>query len=171
MADKATVRAGRLDPAHGLLLTRGDLRRPFERSGFDWQLPAAEGVLQNHFPDRGELRLNFSGDQPEGVLALYQSVPVLGGGSYWLTFRYRTQEMPHTDGLSWQVWDYAGQRTIPASCELRPRGDWGDGEARFTVPAGVSVVRLGLVSERASGSTRVRGTISLRNLALTGGHA
>ncbi|HEY3836261.1 MAG TPA: hypothetical protein VGL72_06800 [Bryobacteraceae bacterium] len=166
MAARGTIRTEPLDPTQGQSLTNGSLERPFEHIGFDWYLPHAEGVAQGHFPASGEVRFEFSGDQPEGVLALYQSVPVVPGAAYRLSFRYRTSDMDHGDGLAWQVWDYAGQRILPVACRLSPRNAWTAGEAAFAIPKGVSLVRLGLVYQRASGFTRVRGTIAFREFAL-----
>jgi hypothetical protein len=166
MARHGLIHAERLDPEQGSSLTNRDLKRAFERVGFDWRLPPAEGVMQNHFPDTGEVRLEFSGDQPDGVLTLHQSVPVLPGGAYRLQFRYRTERMAQADGLSWQLWDYAGQRAIPVTCKLTPNQDWVTGEACFTIPKNMSIARLGLESRRANGSTRIHGTLALRSLAL-----
>jgi len=166
MVARGMLQGERLDPEHGQSLTNGALKRPFERIGFDWRLPPAEGVAQNHFPDSGEVRFDFTGDQPEGVLPLYQAVPVVGGRAYRLTFRYRTAGMQHCDGLSWQVWDYAGQRLIPVACMLSPHQEWSAGEAGFVIPTGVSMARLGLLYQRATGSTRIAGTVAFTGFAL-----
>jgi hypothetical protein len=55
---------------------------------------------------------------------------------------------------------------MPVACKLSPSADWAAGEARFTIPTGVSIARLGLESRRANGSTRIHGTVALRSLAL-----
>jgi hypothetical protein len=164
MVAHGTLHAERLD-ASTSPLTNGDLKRPFEPLGFDWRMPPADGVLQNHFTDTGEVRFQFSGDQPEGVLPLYQNIPVVPGAAYRLTFRYRT-DMDHAGGLSWQLWDYAGQRQIPVGCKLAPHQDWSPGAAVFMVPKGTSVACLSLVYYRASGSTRIRGAVSFTDFAL-----
>ena len=166
MADRGMMRSEHLDPEHGQSLSNRDLKRPFERVGFDWRLPPAEGVLQHHFMDTAEVRFEFSGDQPEEVMVLYQSIPVAPGGTYRLTFRYRTPGMDHAEGLAWQVWDYAGQRPIPVTCGLTAQQEWTRGEARFTIPGALSIVRLGLVYQRASGSTRIHGTAAFDGFSL-----
>jgi hypothetical protein len=170
MVEHGLVRGERLDPERGQSLTNGDLTRPFERLGFDWRLPPAEGVLQNHFPEgsagAGEVRFEFSGDQPDGVLAMFQNIPVAPGGEYRLTFRYRTVEMDHAGGLTWEVWDYAGKRPLPVTSKLAPHEGWTPGEATFAIPKGVSIARLGLESRRATGSTRIRGTVAFTSFAL-----
>jgi len=166
MVRQSMIPGEQLDPEHGRSMTNAGLKRPFERVGFDWRLPQAEGVAQNHFLESGEVRFEFSGDQPEGVVPLYQSVPVAPGGAYRLTFRYRTAEMAHANGLSWQVWDYAGQRLIPVQCKLTPHQDWIPGEASFVIPRNVSLARLGLACQRASGSTRVAGTVAFTGFSL-----
>ena len=79
--------------------------------------------------------------------------------------------MEHTDGLSWQGWDYAGQRVIPVTSRLTPQTEWAQGEANFVVPQGVSIARLGLVYQRAQGSTRIRGTAAFSSFALNLGKA
>ena len=166
MVARGTVRGELLDPARGQSLTNGDLKRPFEHVSFDWQMPPAEGVLCNHFPDAGEVRFDFSGDQPEGVLVFYQSVPVVPGDGYRLLFQYRTENMDHADGMTWQVWDYANQHVIPVTSRLIPHAEWTAGEAAFTIPRGVFIARLGLVCQRASGTTRIRGTAAFRGFSL-----
>jgi hypothetical protein len=166
MAARGALHSEHLDAERGASLTNADLKRPFERAGFDWQMPQAEGVLQDHFANQGEVRFVFSGDQPEGVLVLYQNVPVVEGGRYRLSFRYRTPDLDHIEGLAWTVWDHAGQREIQTDCQLATQPDWKRGEARFTVPKGVTMVRLGLVYRRASGSTRIRGTTAFAGFAL-----
>ncbi len=166
MVDHGTVRSERLEPEHGRSLSNGDLKRAFGRVGFDWRMPAADGVLQNHFTDSGEVRFEFSGDQPEDVLLLYQSIPVVPGRSYCLSFRYRTCDMDHAEGLAWQVWDYAAQRAIPAASQFAAHPEWTHGEARFRVPGNVSMVRLGLAYRRTSGTTRIRGAAALANFGL-----
>lgn len=165
MIAHGTVHAERLNPASSPL-TNGALKRPFELLGFDWQMPSVEGVLQDHFTDTGEVTFQFSGNQPEGVLPLYQSIPVVPGAAYRLTFRYRAVNINHAEGLSWQLWDYAGKRPIPVTCNLAPGQDWSPGDAQFTVPKGVSIACLSLAYHRASGSTRIRGTVAFIDIAL-----
>ena len=165
MIDHHILHSERLDPAGGQSLINGDLQRPFQRAGFDWRMPPVDGVLQNHFPDTGEVRFQFTGDQGETVLPLYQNIPVVPGAAYRLTFRYQTPGMDHVDGLSWQLLDFAG-RIIPATGKLAPHPHWSAGEAAFTVPQPIAIVRLGLVCQRATGSTRIRGTAGFRELRL-----
>lgn len=166
MIERGMVRSERLDPERGESLSNADLKRPFTRVGFDWRMPAADGVLRSHFTDSREIRVEFSGDQPESVLVLYQSLPVTGGGAYRLTFRYRTAEMEHAKGLAWQLWDYAGQRAIPVTGKMEAHAEWTLGEAGFVVPRNAPLVRLGLGYQRASGSTRIRGTVVLAGFRL-----
>lgn len=164
MVARGTLRAEHVDPDQGRSLTNGDLKRPFERAGFDWRLPPAEGVAQEHFVSAGECRLEFSGDQPEGVMPLYQNLPVVPG-AYRLAFQYRTGA-EHVEGLSWQIWDYARHQFVPVRCRFSPHAEWAGGEAAFTIPQGASIVRLCLIYHRASGSTRIHGTVSFRDFAL-----
>jgi hypothetical protein len=166
MANHRLIHTNPLAPHRGQSLSNGDLRRPFERVGFDWRMPPAEGVLQNHFSDSGEVRFEFSGDQPDCIIPLFQSIPVVPGASYRLAFRYRTEAMEHADGLSWQIWDYMGRRSIPVACKITTHQDWSSSEAAFSIPSGVSIARLGLIYQRASGSTSTRGTIALTDFSL-----
>jgi hypothetical protein len=166
MIDRGTVRSERLAPEQGASLSNPDLKRPFARVGFDWRLPPAEGVLRSHFTDSRELRVEFSGDQPESALILYQSIPVVAGCAYRLTFRYRTPDMDHVEGLLWQIWDYAGQRSISVAGKMEAHPEWTPGEARFTIPKDVSIVRLGLAYQRPAGSTRIHGTTAFTGFRL-----
>ena len=171
MAAHGTIHGELLDAANGRSLTNGGLKRPFERVGFDWSLPHTDGMAQSHFLETGEIRCEFSGDQPEGALALYQNLPVVPGAVYRLGFRYRTSDMDHADGLKWQLWDYAGQHILPTACRLTPQKNWTAGEAAFSIPKGVSIVRLGLVYQRASGSTSVKGSATFSSFSLREGLA
>jgi hypothetical protein len=74
--------------------------------------------------------------------------------------------MEHAKGLAWQLWDYAGQRAIPVTGKMEAHAEWTLGEAGFVVPRNAPLVRLGLGYQRASGSTRIRGTVVLAGFRL-----
>ena len=74
--------------------------------------------------------------------------------------------MDRTEGLTWQLWDYAGKRTIPVASTLTPHQEWTSGSARFIIPQDVSIVRLDLVYRRISGSTRITGSGDFAAFAL-----
>lgn len=166
LIDNRTLPYTKLDPQHGRSLTNGDFKLPFERVGFDWLLLPSDGIMESHFPADGEVRLQFNGEQPEGVMPLRQSVPVIPGTSYHLTFQYRTAEMEHAAGLAWQAWEIPGEAPIPVDSTLTPHEEWTSGQAGFTVPKGVSMIMLGLGYHRVGGTTRIQGTTAFRALDL-----
>ena len=54
------------------------------------------------------------------------------GAGYRLSFRYRTPGLDHADGLEWQVWDYAGERIVPApvsKLDAQPGVDLGEADS------------------------------------------
>jgi hypothetical protein len=144
-----------LDPARGQSLTNGSLKRAFEPLGFDWRLTKVGGVASSHYPEDGEVRFEFSGDQREDCILLSQPVPVVAGASYRLTFRYRTSGMKSCDGLVWQ-----------STSTLEPHEDWTAGAATFTVASNARLATLELAYHRKPGTTRIEGVAEFREFGL-----
>ncbi len=76
----------------------GGFAAPPAGRGFDWRWPAnAEGVTLTHQP--GELRVTFSGKQPESVVVLRQAVLPEAGRRY----RLRVEAGGAVEGLAWRL--------------------------------------------------------------------
>ena len=144
-----------LDPARGQSLTNGSLKRGFAPLGFDWRLTQVNGVASSHYPEDGEVRIEFGGDQREECILLFQPVPVVAGARYRLTFRYRTSGMKSCDGLMWQL-----------TSTLEPHEDWTGGAASFTVAPNARLATLELSYHRKPGTTRISGVVAFREFGL-----
>jgi hypothetical protein len=95
---------------------------------------------------------------------LTQVVPTQENTEYQLQARYRTSEIAAGSGLSWRITDLDGAslaigRSLSSEEETTER-------LAFRTPAGCRLVRLTLAYQRTPGTTRIEGTLILRNVAL-----
>ena len=135
------------------------------RHGFDWRFTSTEGL--HIAPAPAGLRINLGGDQPENCGVLTQFV-VLPPGAYRLRCRYSTKTgifspPSASTGLHWRV--YYG-RNLLASSPALPLSDRGDVTLEFRVPAGARGGRIALHHLRASGATRMEGTVTLAEVTI-----
>jgi hypothetical protein len=154
-----------LDPARGLSLTNGDFSVAPGSLGFDWRLPETQGITAAMEENPAGLRVSFLGEQPESCEALTQLLPVLENTDYEFRFTYRTSGISPGTGLGWRITDASGVRTIAepeslSSEEETPRS------VRFRTPKGCDLIRLALAYRRVLGTTRIEGSIVLRNLRM-----
>jgi hypothetical protein len=170
-----------LDAERGMSLTNGAFATPPLSNGFDWRLPADVGL--RHISNPGALRIVFSGRQPESCEALSQWLPLLPQRKYRLRFEYRTADLENPTGLSWQLRDPSGGG-LPLDSPLVAGGDWRAQEVSFSTSSTSStpsahstqsthstsgetrLARLGLLYRRATGTTRIEGSLWLRNVVL-----
>jgi hypothetical protein len=142
-------------------LVNGAFRTPPASRGFDWRLPSIPGVAAAL--DRGALRIEYTGDQPERCEALYQYLLLTPGRAYTLRWEYRTAGIAPDTGLRWRVLD--GPAVLAESSGLSS-GEWTAGALRLDTPASINAPRLVLLYQRAPGSTRIEGALWLRNVGL-----
>ena len=134
--------------------------------GFDWRLPAVEGIsVSREEESRGGLRITFSGRQPEDCEALVQLVPSQQKMHYELKFEYRTQGIPNGAGLGWRITDASGGTVLKEGLSLASEAD-AEGQLSFETPADCRLVRLALRYHRTLGTIRMEGFLVLRNVAL-----
>jgi hypothetical protein len=130
--------------------------------GFDWRLPAVEGVSVSRLEQPSGVRVLFTGNNPEQSEPLLQWLPAEPGVAYAFTWRHSTRDIPSGAGPRWVVSAEAGG-ILGESDHL-----WSDGGAAgrlvFVAPAGCRVVRLALVYQRAPGTSRFSGSVSLSEL-------
>jgi len=143
-----------LDPARGLSLTNGDLRHAPTGIGFDWRFGSPSGIAVS--PSTGELRLQFSGRQPEACSIGWQLVPLVRGARYRLGFQRQALDAASADGLGWSIEEPAG---TPVETGQLP-----DGSLDFVSPA--AVLRLILVYRRPPGEPRLEGAVAIRGVQL-----
>lgn len=168
LVDNRQIPFGRLQPAQGRVLTNGDFRVSPTSQGFDWRLPAIDGISASG-DERGELRLTFSGNQPENCEALVQFVPVQEDVEHELKFEYRTDGIVAGSGLRWRITDQNGGRILVDAHNLSSEREE-SGKVSFMVPAGCKIARLALVYNRVQGTTRIEGFIILRKVELKPTH-
>jgi hypothetical protein len=142
-----------LDAAAGASLTNGNFEHTASNLGFDWRLEKAPWIEWSR--TAGGMRLTLSGNQPESCILARQYVPVLSGRRYRLRITESAGTTP-ANGFNWMVHDLSGR---PAAIEHTP-----DGWAAFA--ATEPVVRLELLYQRPSGSTRFAGTVTLPAIRL-----
>jgi tetratricopeptide (TPR) repeat protein len=149
----------------GGLLYNGDFAASPTGHGFDWRLPAIEGISAAQEENPVGLRLAFSGAQPEDAEPLVQLAPVDENGAYVLAFGYRTSGIAAGTGLYWRVGD-ANRGDIIVSGESLASDDPTGNRIAFVAPPGCHLVRVALAYRRRPGTTRISGFIVLRDVEL-----
>jgi tetratricopeptide (TPR) repeat protein len=155
-----------LAPKAGASLTNGDFANAPVEHGFDWRMPAAEGVTVERGGLPPRLWITLDGREPEACDLLQQVLAVAPARKYRLRFRYQTDGIGAPSGLRWRVSDVAGRAAIATDSGDLESEQETDGAMRFTVPAEVRLARLALVYRRAPGSTRIEGRVSLSAVSL-----
>jgi hypothetical protein len=96
---------------------------------------------------------------------LDQILPVEPGLAYRLTYSSRASGIPAASGLRWHVGDLATGREL-STTPVGGAGDaWREETLGFVAPADTGGVRLVLEYRRASGTTRIEGTLWLRQIS------
>ncbi len=162
LARRKLIPFPQIDPARGPV--NGAFQTPPSGNGFDWRLNAADGIEASQ--DQPGLRLSFAGTQPEAWEPLWQYVVLEPASRYRMTFVYATADLPPASGLRWRVLDLTAEPAVLAQSENLAHDDWNDGSVLFQTPAGMRLGRVDLSYRRAPGTTRIEGSIHLRNVAL-----
>lgn len=155
-----------LDPANGRSLTNSDFRLDPLAAGFDWRLSDIDGIIPFRSTSPPALRFTFSGNEPERCDLLQQSVPVLPGAPYRLSFDYRTSANHPQTGLQWKLFHAATGAPVPAISPQLSSPDWQTSAVSFRVPPDIRELRLVLNYQRLTGTVRIEGEVWLRNLRL-----
>jgi hypothetical protein len=155
-----------LDASHGRLLTNGDFAQPPLGSGFDWRVPQIEGVASVRSGSPAYVRLAFSGKQPEDCRPLSQLLSVTPGAAYKLRFEYQTEGIPVEAGPRWRIYDATGHTELPGHSPLLASDDWRTEAASFTAGTDTRWVWVTLGYQRMPGTTRIEGSLTLRNISL-----
>ena len=157
---------GRLAPEAGVSLTNGDFASAPVEHGFDWRMPAAEGVTVERGGLPPRLWATLDGHQPESCDLIQQVLAVEPARKYRLRFRYQTDGVAAGSGLRWRVSDVAGRQEIATDAADLASEQEADAGIRFTVPAEVRLARLALSYRRAPGATRIEGRVALAAVSL-----
>lgn len=163
------VRYSALAPESGSVLTNGSFAEPTIAHGFDWRITSAPGVFVAQMPAPAGWSISLSGDQPEQCEILSQYLPLEAGRDYRLKYRYRSTPAPMAfdnpdTGIRWRVYGAGG--SVVAQSDPLARDGGGEESFDFTMPAPGSGARLVLAYNRASGSTRTEGAVTLECVAV-----
>jgi tetratricopeptide (TPR) repeat protein len=165
--EAAAGRVGFRTPAGegGQLAANGDFAVPPSSRGFDWRLPAVEGVSVSREENARGLRVTFSGREPEDCEVLAQWVPVREKMQYELGFTYRTRGIATGQGLGWRITDANRGTALGEGAGVASEED-AEGRLTFATPAECRLVRLALRYHRSPGTTRMEGFLILRSAAV-----
>jgi hypothetical protein len=154
----------------GPYLTNGDFRSRISGVGFDWKVPAAQGVFRVQRPTEfgaRALEVRLTGGQSDNALLLSQVVP-LPPGQYLFRYEYATQRLPRLSGLFWTVRDNQTERVLAQSPFVEAAEDyWNTVSFLFDAPPDVKFFRLEFRYLRAEGTDRHRGRYVMRRAALS----
>jgi hypothetical protein len=154
-----------LSPGSEKILTNDNFSLAPAVQGFAWRLPTVDGIGASREENPSGLRLTFSGEQPENCEPLLRVLPVLENTTYEFTATYRTARIPPDSGLGWRVTDMDGGNLMGPPESLASE-DGAQAKVRFIAPPGCRLVRIALGYRRALGTTRIEGSIILREAGL-----
>ncbi len=166
LAGRRLISAAPLDPSRGRFLTNGDFSSPPLLRGFDWRVVPHEGVSVARDVSPPALKLTFSGKQPEQCEVLRQAVPLAGGKRYTLRFGFRSEGIPAESGPRWVVYDAVSGRPLSGDSPSLSGPDWTTQALEFTAPPEISLARLAVAYRRAPGTTRIEGSVWIREVTL-----
>jgi tetratricopeptide (TPR) repeat protein len=155
-----------LAPEAGASLTNGDFSAAPVEHGFDWRMPALEGVTLERAGLPPRLWITLDGHEPEVCDLAEQALAVAPGRKYRLRFRYQTDGLAAASGVRWRLMDIAGHTEIESDAvDLSSEQD-AAATVRFQIPADVRLVRLVLAYRRTPGTVRIEGRVAVADLAL-----
>ena len=138
-----------LDPAGDRLVTNGDFLQAPSSRGFDWRLVGQIGVTAA--AEGGELRVAFTGRQPERCLIAWQYVPTAPETRYRLRWEARAGGGEPARGIAWVVSDAEPGAQSANSQEFLAAKD---------------LTRICLICQRPVGSARLEGTVWIGHVRL-----
>jgi tetratricopeptide (TPR) repeat protein len=168
MAARHSLDYPELVPDRGISLTNGGFAKEVLSHGFDWRVSQTEGIFFRQDDSPPGLWFEFSGKQPEQCELLSQFVPVEPAKPYRLVVKYATEGLEGDIGIDWRVVDQGSKADL-----LLGAGHVGASEGRekaepyrFQTPEDARLVKLVLVYNRALGTVRIKGSLSLKGVAL-----
>ncbi len=165
LAEERRIPFEQVGTAAGKLLTNANFTVEPTSHGFDWRLPAVEGVSVSRQETPPGLRLAFSGKQPEACELLLQFIPVQPDSGYEMTYTYRTSDIDPNTGISWQVLGGEKDQPLTTSESLSSQNET-TGRLFFKTAPRQQLARLSLRYQRMPGTTRIEGYLVLRELRL-----
>ena len=146
-------------------ITNAAFSRQPSSNGFDWHIGNAPGVSAFFNTSPNALGFEFSGDEKEPVLLMYQVVPVTPGKAYKLTVDYSTSGISSGSGVAWVVSSFSSGAEIARTDSLSAE-QGGEVSACFVAPEDVKFINLLLEYQRQPGTVLVEGKITLYKTSL-----
>jgi hypothetical protein len=162
---------GGLIPYHALIpgsanaITNATFSRQPSSSGFDWRVGNPTGISAFFNTNPNALGFEFSGDEAETALLMWQVVPVLPGKTYKLMVDYATKGLPEKSGIKWIITDFMSG-AILGRTENLSADQGGNTVACFTTPDGVKFAYLSLQYQRQPGTVRIEGKVAIHKMSL-----
>ena len=140
---------------------------PGDGAGFEWQRTGA--VYTEYGEKAREMRVTFSGKQPERCEVMGEYVALWPGREYWVRVKYEMRGVGAESGLRWKValrdGKVLGEVGMPGGRIPGESGGEREVEMRFRVMgAGPVVGRLTLAYERELGTVRIEGEAAIRKV-------
>jgi hypothetical protein len=153
-----------LRPANGEIVTNADFSITPVSKGFDWRLPAADGLTVVPDGSSGELVVHMSGKEPEDVVLAQELIPLERGRKYQIGWDYRSPAGDAVSGLSWSVMSVENPSAVIARpAGFNPAANWKSGTLDFDAGQN-EMALLRLRYTRPSGAVRAEGTAMIRKI-------
>lgn len=154
-----------LVPGSADAITNASFLKQPSFTGFDWRIANPPGISAFFNTNPNAIGFEFSGDEAENALLMYQVIPVLPGKTYKLMVDYSTSGLPQKSGLEWIVTDFMSGAVFGRTENLSA-DQGGTAVACFTPPDGVKFAYLTLQYQRQPGTVRIEGKVAIRKLHL-----
>lgn len=155
-----------LAPEAGVSLSHADFAVEPVEHGFDWRMPANEGVTVERGGIPARLWITLDGHEPEACDLVEQVAAVVPWRAYRLRFRYQTDGLAAPSGVRWRLTDAATHDEIASDAADLASEPEVAGVVRFRVPSGVHLVQLALAYRRVPGTVRIEGRVSVSTIEL-----
>ena len=167
LVDRNIIRSGHLDPATGVSIADPDFSFPPAKGLFAWQVTGAEGVYASS--GTSALHFELDGNEPENLVLLSTTAAVLPGRKYRLHWKYDVSQLssPRDPGFEIQILPQPGGGAPGVATVCGPLLNAGeDGTCSFTSGPDIQRIGIDVRYTRASGTTRVRGTLAILSFRL-----
>jgi tetratricopeptide (TPR) repeat protein len=168
LAERHKIAYSSLAAGSANAITNGSFSKSPTSVGFDWHLGNQRGVSVFLNTSPNALGFEFSGDEAENALLMYQVAPVQPKSFYTLTIDYSTSQIPDRSGIEWVVTDQQSVAVLARSGSLSAERGVSSATC-FLIPDGVRFVNVALQYQRQPGTVQVEGKIAFKEVALAPG--